>query len=195
MLVGMAAGSYIGNPAMGLATAAAGGFAARAKTDTGKVVLGVAGGALAGALAGGVLGPAGMIEGAIAGAIAAPTGAILGTTTRQVMRNAQIDLINVINGKVVDPYLEKNKLTHTQIVLVGAAAGGLILGTTGMVAGLEGVAVMGGLGALGGAFQTDRVVRKAQQYREASKAVTEFSKPSAVFANVVADHQELAAAL
>ncbi len=191
MLAGMAAGSVVGNSSLGLATAAASGFAARAKTDTGKAVLGVAGGALAGALAGSVQGSAGIINGAIAGAIAAPLGAIVGTTTRQVMRNAQVDLVDTINNKFVDPYLEKNSLTKGQKIAVGAAAGGLLLGTTGMVAGLKGVAVMGTLGAVAGVVQIDRMIDKAKEQREAAKTVLDYSRPAAVFANVVEAQQKI----
>ena len=194
MLAGMAAGSMTGNPSMGLAAAAASGFAARAKTNTGKAVLGVAGGAVAGALAGGIQGPAGIVSGAIAGALAAPVGAIVGTTTRQVMRNAQVDLVNVINDKMVDPYLEKNKLSKTQKLAVGAAAGGLILGTTGMVAGLKGVAVMGTLGAIAGVVQTDRMIDKVTEYRDAASAVDEYSAPAPVFGQVIAAQQKISQA-
>jgi hypothetical protein len=194
MLTGMAAGSMVGNPSLGLASAAASGFAARAKTNTGKAVLGVAGGAVAGALAGGLQGPAGIVSGAIAGAIAAPVGAIVGTTTRQVMRNAQIDLVNVINTKMVDPYLEKNKLTKTQKLAVGAAAGGLILGTTGMVAGTKGMAIMGTLGAIAGVVQTDRMISKVTEYRDAAKNADEFSAPPQVFGEVIAAQQKISEA-
>ncbi len=193
MAAGMAAGAMIGNPTLGLSTAAAAGFAARAESDVGKVILGVAGGAATGAIAGALLGPAGIISGAIAGAIAAPLGAIVGTASRQVMRNGQVDLVDGISKKFVDPYLEKHTLTHAQKVAVGAAAGGLALGTTGMVAGLKGVAVMGTVGAAVGAFHWDRVIKKAQIQKEAAKNVGEYSRNQGVFANVLAAQKAIVA--
>jgi len=192
MLVGMGAGAYLGNPSLGLATAAAGGFAARAKTNTGKALLGAAGGAVAGAMAGGLYGPAGIWQGALVGAVAAPAGAILGTATRQVMRNAQVDLINVINNKVVDPYLEKHTLSKAQKVMVGAAAGGLVFAPIGLVAGWEGVAGLGTLGAAAGAFSTNRMINKAESYRDAVSTLPEYSAPPSVFANVIASQTEAA---
>lgn len=178
MLVGMGAGSLVGNPSLGLASAAAGGFAARAKSHVGKAVFGVAGGALTGAVVGGLQGPEGILEGAIAGAIAAPIGAILGTTTRQVMRNAQVDLIDGINKKFVDPYLEKNELSRGQKVALGATAGALMLGPIGMVAqDWKGPAVMGTLGAVAGAVQVDRMISKAKEVRGAQKRVYDYSQP------------------
>lgn len=137
------------------------------------------------------MGPAAILEGAVAGAIAAPLGAIAGTTTRQVMRNAQVDLINTINNKYVDPYLEKNTLSKPQKLALGAAAGALILGPTGMVAqDWKGPAVMGALGAVAGVVQTDRMIDKAKELRGAQTAVFDYSKPS-VFADVAQAQKEI----
>jgi hypothetical protein len=194
MATGMAAGAITGNPILGLSTAAAAGFAARAESKVGQIILGVGAGAVSGAISGGLLGPANILTGAIAGALAAPAGAVLGTASRQVMRNAQIDLIEGINKKFVDPYLEKHTLTHAQKVMVGAAAGGLALGTTGMIAGWKGVAVMGSLGAAAGAFHWDRVIKKAQQNKKAALNADTYSRPHGMFANVVAAQAEIAAA-
>lgn len=194
MLLGMGAGSYIGNPSMGLASAAAGGFAARAKTNVGKAVFGVAGGALTGAIVGGLQGPEAILSGAIAGAVTAPLGAIVGTTTRQVMRNAQVDLVNGINKKFVDPYLEKNELTKTQKLAMGAAAGALMLGPIGMVAhDWRGPAVMGTLGAVAGVVQVDRMIAKAKEIRGAEKRVYDYSQPG-LFYDVAKAQKEIAQA-
>ena len=192
MAAGMAAGALTGNPFLGLSAATAAGFAARAENKIGQVILGVGAGAIAGGISGALLGPGAILTGAIAGAIAAPLGAVAGTTTRQVMRNAQHDMIDGINKKWVDPYLEKHTLTHTQKVLVGAAAGGLMLGTTGMIAGWKGVAVMGTLGATAGAFHWDRVIKKAKLHKNAAKNADEYSRIKPIFANVVAAQKEIA---
>lgn len=179
MLLGMGAGAMVGNPSLGMASAAAGGFAARAKTNVGKAIFGVAGGALTGAVVGGLQGPEGILQGAVAGAITAPLGAIVGTTARQVMRNAQVDLVDGINKKFVDPYLEKNELSKGQKLALGAAAGALMLGPVGMVAqDWKGPAVMGTLGAVAGVVQVDRMIDKAKQVRGAQKRVFDYSQPS-----------------
>lgn len=187
MATGMAAGAMVGNPMLGLGTAAAAGFAARTESPVGQLILGAGAGAVTGAITGALMGPAGILPGAIAGAIAAPLGAVAGTASRQVMRNAQVDLVEGINKKYVDPYLEKKTLSHTQKVMVGAAAGGLALGTTGMIAGWKGVAVMGTLGAAAGAFHWDRVIRKAQSYKQAAGNAEEYSRLARpIFSDVVA---------
>jgi hypothetical protein len=193
MAAGMAAGAMVGNPMLGLSTAAASGFAARAESKVGQMILGAGAGAVTGAISGALLGPAHILTGAIAGALAAPVGAVVGTASRQVMRNAQVDLVDGINKKFVDPYLEKHTLTHTQKVMVGAAAGGLALGTTGMIAGWKGVAVMGTLGAAAGAFHWDRVIKKAQSYKKAAGNADEYGRSRPVFANVVAAQTQIAA--
>ncbi len=193
MAAGMAAGSIVGNPALGVATAAAGSFASRANTTAGQVMLGVAGGAATGALVGSLQGPAGILTGALAGAVAAPVGAVVGTTSRQVMRNAQVDLVDKINSKYVDPYLEKKELSRGQKLAVGAAAGGLMLGTTGMVAGWKGVAAMGTVGAAAGAFQTDRMIAKAKEHRDSVSNASTHSRPSEVFADVLAAQSRISA--
>lgn len=194
MAAGMAAGAMVGNPLLGLSTAAASGFAARAESKVGQAILGVGAGAISGAISGALLGPANILTGAIAGAIAAPVGTVVGTTLRQVMRNGQVDLIDGINRKYVDPYLEKHTLSHAQKVMVGAAAGGLMLGTTGMIAGWKGVAVMGTLGATAGAFHWDRVIKKAKTYKQAASNTDEYSRNKAVFAGVVAAQSRIAGA-
>jgi hypothetical protein len=182
----MAAGAIVGNPMLGLSTAAAAGFAARAESKVGQVILGVGAGAVGGAISGALLGPDAILIGALAGAVAAPLGAVVATTGRQIMRNAQADVVATINKKFVNPYMEKHDLTHTQKVLVGAAAGGLGLGTTGLVAGWKGVAVMGTLGAVAGALHWNKVFKQAATYKEAASNADEHAKARPVFANVVA---------
>lgn len=192
MAAGMAAGAFTGNPMLGLSTAAASGFAARAESKVGQLILGVGAGAVSGAVAGALLGPSGIVSGAVAGAIAAPLGAVAGTSSRQVMRNAQVDLVDGINKKFVDPYLEKNTLSHAQKVMVGAAAGGLALGTTGMIAGWKGVAVMGTLGAATGAIHWDRTIAKAKSFKEAAANAETYARHQPVFAEVVAAQAKIA---
>lgn len=189
MVAGMIGASYTGNPALGIAGAAAAGYAARAKTRTGQVVLGT----LVGAGAGFVAGLPGGLEtaavSALAGAIIAPVGSVGGTAVRQVMRNGQVDLIEGINSKWIDPYLAKNKIGDKTKIAAGAAAGGILLGSLGMVGGLEGVAVMGGIGAVVGAYQTHKLIKTVKQQRDAQAVVREYMPIPAAMAHVL-EHQK-----
>ena len=63
-----------------------------------------------------------------------------------------------------------------------------------MVAGLKGVAVMGTLGAIAGVVQTDRMIDKVTEYRDAASAVDEYSAPAPVFGQVIAAQQKISQA-
>lgn len=186
LLSGMAAGALIQNPTLGLATAAASSFSTVAKDAKGKAVFGAVSGAVTGALAGSLAGPVGILHGAIAGALVAPAGALLGTSARQVMRNAQHDLIHTVNSKWVDPYLAKNKLNHAQKLAVGGAAFGIMAGTTGLtIEGAAGALALGSIGALAGVAFTQRAVSKAKEVRELQKAIPQYNRPEDMFARVI----------
>ena len=191
MLAGMVGATYTGNPALGIATAAASGYAARAKTPLGQAVVGTVLGAAAGGIAGAPMGWSAVAVNALAGAVATPLGSIVGTTARQVMRNAQVDLVNGINKKWIDPMLEKRKLSHTEKVLVGAAAGGIMLGTVGMVGGWKGAAIMGTVGLAAGAFQTDKIIKTVKMERAMHRARVENASIPGTFDRVLEEQQRI----
>ena len=109
------------------------------------------------------------------------------------MRNAQVDMVNAINKKWVDPYLEKNTLSKPAKIAIGAAAGALILGPTGMVAQdkVAGLGVMGLVGAAGGALYGAKMVKQAEDIKEARATLVEVDRPQAVFANVIQAQQKI----
>ena len=196
MLGGMAAGQIVGNPVLGLATAAESGFAARAETNIGKTILGVTGGALTGALAGSLQGPTGILTGAVAGAVAAPIGAVAGTTARQVLRNVTEDVTKGVNTKWVDPYLDKHKLSHKQKLAVGAAAFGVIGAGAGFpLEGVPGALVLGSVGAVAGVAFSHKAIGQAKAFNAAKAKLPEFSRPPEVFGRVIFEQKKISAAL
>lgn len=189
-LAGMMAATYTGSPALGIATAAAAGYAGRAKTPIGQAVVGSVIGAVAGGIAGAPLGLQGAAISALAGAIATPVGSIAGTTFRQVMRNAQVDLVNGINNKL-DPYLEKNPLSHNQKLLAGAVAGGVTLGVLGGIAGWQGTVVMGAAGMALGAYQTHKLIKTVEHEREVTQAVVRYTSIPGAFDGIIEEQKRL----
>ena len=102
-------------------------------------------------------------------------------------------MVNLINEKWVDPYLAKNTLSKPAKIAIGAAAGALILGPTGMVAQnkVAGFGVMGAVGAAGGAFYGAKMVKQAEEMKEARATLVEVDRPQAVFANVIQAQQKI----
>lgn len=179
--LGAIAASYTGNPAMAIAGAAAAGAAGTAATRTGQAVLGVLTGAAAGALAGAPGGLPAMATSALAGAVIAPLGSVLGSVSMQVRRNFTVDGIAYINGKL-NPYLDKHPLSKTGKLMAGAAAGAIVGGSIGLVAGVPGAVVMGTVGAAGGAWKAHEYLKNV----EIEKTVQKYGGRPFLYANVIA---------
>jgi hypothetical protein len=184
-LAGMAASQYVANPLLSLAGAAGAGLGGRAETRVGRLALaGVAGAAL-GALSCVPFAVAGhpeigqlILHSMAGGAAAAAAGSMLGPGTRQVMRNAQDDMVSGINRKL-DPILEKYPPTTEVKVAAGAALGALTLGSLGLVAPTLGVglgtalAVSGTVGATIGGVKTYQAVRYREKVKVAQAVLEE----------------------
>lgn len=167
MLAGAIASVYTGNPAMVIAGAAGAGMGGRAAKPAGRAVLGALTGAAAGAVAGIPGGAPYMIAGAVAGAVIGPIGTLVGPTLRQVQRNLTMDLTVALN-KRVEPWIEKHPLGTKGKLVAGAAMGSLLVGPVGLMFGLKGLAVTAAVGAVGGAVQTWRFLKKKEKAQEAA---------------------------
>ena len=161
MLTGAAAAAWTGNPAAMIAGAAGAGLGGRAAKPAGRLILGALAGAATGAVAGVMGGPPAMLAGAAAGAVIGPVGSLVGPTLRQVQRNLTADVTAALNKKI-EPWLEKHPLGTRGKLLAGAVMGSLIAGPVGLIFGLPGLAVTTAVGAVGGAVQTWRFLRKAK---------------------------------
>lgn len=169
MLAGAIASVYTGNPAMMIAGAAGAGMGGRAAKPAGRIVLGALTGAAAGAVAGLPGGVPFMVAGAVAGAVIGPLGTLVGPTLRQVQRNMTQDLTIALN-KRVEPWIEKHPLGLKGKLVAGATMGALIVGPVGLMFGLKGLAVTTAVGAVGGAIQTFRFLKKKEKAEKAAAA-------------------------
>jgi hypothetical protein len=91
-----------------------------------------------------------------------PVGTLVGPSVRQIQRNLTADLTTALNKKV-EPWIEKHPLSKRGKLVAGAVMGSLVVGPVGLLFGLPGLAVTTAVGAVGGAIQTARFLKKKAQ--------------------------------